>query len=476
MLTKQYDLVVLGGGPGGYVAAIRASQLGMSVAIVEKDKLGGTCLHKGCIPTKSLLKSAEIYRQFSQADDFGIEASQVQVNFPKVQARKDAVVKKLYLGVQALMKKGKIDLFQGYGRILGPSIFSPMAGTISIEHDNGEENTMIVPTNVLIATGSSPLSLAKLGIDGEFILTSDYLLELEELPSSLTIVGGGVIGVEWASLLADFNVDVTIVEYADRLLPTMDKDISREMKRALENKDVKVLTSYEVISHEVNESKAEVTLKAKDSNDEEKQMTSEKVLVSVGRKANIDGIGLENTSIQVENRHIVTNEFFQTKESHIYAIGDVIGGLELAHVASHEGICAVEHMANEQPVILNDKEMPACVYSNPEIATIGYTEDGAREEGFDIQIGKFPLQANAKSLINGNDKGFVKVITDKETDDLLGVHMIGEGVTELIAEASFAKFVDGSSWEISHAVHPHPSLSEAMNEAAHAVKQMQIHS
>jgi len=474
-LSKEYDLVVLGGGPGGYVAAIRASQLGMNVAVVEKEKLGGTCLHKGCIPTKSLLKSASVYQKLLHAESFGIDSSEATINFSAVQSRKETIVNQLHEGVQALMNKGKIDVFYGHGRILGPSIFSPMPGTISIEHGSNEENTMIVPKNVLIATGSHPISLESLPIDHVYTLTSDDILQLEALPASVTIVGGGVIGVEWASMLADFGVHVTIVEYAKHLLPTMDRDISRAIEQSFKQKGIIIYTESEVKSRTINEADESITLTATTTTEDEQLITSEKVLVSVGRRPNTSHLGIENTSIETTNDYIVTNDYYQTKESHIYAIGDVIGGMELAHVASHEGIVAVEHMANAQPITINKNEVPACVYSNPEIATVGLTEAEARDEGFDVSVGKFPFQANGKALINGDKEGFVKIITDKRTNDLLGVHMIGSNVTELISEASLATFLDATPWEISKSIHPHPSLSEVVGEAALAVENIHIH-
>lgn len=345
-MAQDYDLVVLGGGTGGYVAAIRASQLGMKVAVVEKGKLGGTCLHKGCIPSKALLRSAEVYRQTREADTYGIETGQPKVNFLKVQERKQNIIDTLHKGVQGLMKKGKIDVYEGFGRILGPSIFSPMPGTISVEMNNGEENQMLVPKNVLIATGSKPRTLPGLDIDGEHVMTSDEALEMKELPRSILIVGGGVIGIEWASMLADFGVEVTVIEYMDRILPTEDPDVSKEMQRLLKKKGIKFSTGTKVLPDTLKKENG-VEVQAENKGNTE-TFKAEKMLVSVGRSANVENIGLENTDIIVENGFIQTNEFYQTKESHIYAIGDVIGGLQLAHVASHEGIIAVEHMAGEK--------------------------------------------------------------------------------------------------------------------------------
>jgi dihydrolipoamide dehydrogenase len=474
-LAEEYDLVILGGGTGGYVAAIRASQLGLKTAIVEKGKLGGTCLHKGCIPSKALLRSAEVYATAKHSEDFGVKINGVELDFTKVQSRKDGIVEQLHKGVQHLMKQGKIDVFEGLGRILGPSIFSPMPGTISVEMNNGEDNAMLIPKNVIVATGSRPRSLPGLDIDGEYVLSSDEALSLEALPKSIIIVGGGVIGIEWASMLSDFDVEVTVVEYADKIVPTEDHEISKEMQRLMKKKGVKIVTSAKVLPESLETGEGNVSIKAEHKG-EEKSFTAEKILVSVGRQANVEGIGIENTDIKVEKGFIEVNDFFQTKESHIYAIGDVIGGLQLAHVASHEGITAVEHMANEKPHPIDYSLISKCIYSNPEIASVGITEQEAKEKGYNLKTGKFSFRAIGKALVYGESDGFVKIIADKDTDDILGVHMIGPHVTDMISEAGLAKVLDATPWEIAHTIHPHPSLSEAIGEAALAVDGKAIHS
>jgi len=472
-LTKEYDLVVLGGGTGGYVAAIRASQLGMQVAIVEDDKVGGTCLHRGCIPSKALLRSADIYRQTKSAHEYGIEVKETTLNFTKVQERKDAIVETLYQGVHGLMKKGKIDVYHGYGRILGPSIFSPMPGTISIEYENGDDNTMIVPKQVLIATGSKPKSLPGLEVDHTHIITSDQALDLAHLPKSIMIIGGGVIGIEWASMLADFDVDVTVIEYLDQILPTEDEAIAREARKQLTQKGITFITSATVLPATLIKDNG-VAIDV-DVNGDIATYKADQILMSVGREANRTNIGIENTEIEMEHDFIRVNENYQTKESHIYAIGDVIGGMQLAHVASHEGIIAVEHMANEQPFAMNYENVPSCIYSSPEIASVGLTEKESIEQGFEITVGQFPFQGIGKALVNGESEGFVKIVANKENDDILGIHMIGPHVTELISEAGLAKVLDATPWEISQTIHPHPTLSEVMGEAALAVEGKQIH-
>ncbi|MCH1626644.1 dihydrolipoyl dehydrogenase [Fredinandcohnia quinoae] len=472
-MAKEYDLVILGGGTGGYVAAIRASQLGLSVAVVEKGKLGGTCLHAGCIPSKALLRSAEVYSTTLRSEDFGVIAKDVALDFTKVQERKRKITDQLYKGVQHLMKQGKIDVYEGLGRILGPSIFSPMPGTISVEMNNGDENEMLIPKNVIIATGSRPRTLQGLEADGAYVMTSDEALEMESLPNSIIIVGGGVIGIEWASMLNDFGLEVTVLEYADRILPTEDKEVSKEMQRLMKKKGVKIVTGAKVLPETIDKGNG-VSIQAEHKG-EQKSFHADKLLVSVGRQANIEGIGLENTEIMVDKGFITTNEFFQTKESHIYAIGDVIGGLQLAHVASHEGIVAVEHMANENPLPIDYSLVSKCVYSNPEVASVGYTEDEAKDKGYKVKTGKFSFRAIGKALVFGESDGFVKLVVDEESDDLLGVHMIGPHVTDMISEAGLARVLDATPWEVAHTIHPHPTLSEAIGEAALAVDGKAIH-
>ncbi len=470
-MAKDYDVVILGGGTGGYVAAIRASQLGLKTAVVERDKLGGTCLHKGCIPSKALLRSAEVYAQSKKAMDYGVDVNGIKLNFEKVQSRKNAIVDQLYKGVQHLMQKGKIDVFHGTGRILGPSIFSPMPGTISVEMDNGSENEMLVPTNVIIATGSRPRVLDGIPVDGQTILTSDDALQMDDLPKSILIVGGGVIGIEWASMLADFDVDVTILEYGNRILPTEDEDISSEITKLLKKRKIRIITDakMDVTTFRTSEEGVSISLENGEA------FMAEKMLISVGRTANVENIGIENTEIEIENACIKVNENYQTRESHIYAIGDVIGGMQLAHVASHEGIRAVEHIAGIKQESLSYENIARCVYSNPEVASVGLTERQAKEKGLEVKIGKFPFKAVGKALVHGDTEGFVKIVADEETNDVLGVHIIGPHATDLISEAALGIFLNATPWEMGAAIHPHPSLSEVIGEAALAVEGKALH-
>lgn len=468
-MAKEYDVVILGGGTGGYVAAIRAAQLGLKTAIVEKNKLGGTCLHAGCIPTKALLRSAEVYVQSKKALDFGIEVQGVTLQFDRIQQRKELVVNQLYKGVQHLMKKGKIDVFEGYGRILGPSIFSPMPGTISVEMSDGSENEMLIPKNVIIATGSRPRHLAGLKVDGEKVFTSDEFLTLEQLPKSVVIIGGGVIGVEWASMLIDFEVAVTILEAGNRLIPTEDEAISDEMYKQLTKRGVSIHFNVQLDPSTVQVAE-QVSIPL-----EGNTIEAQAVLLSVGRVANTENIGIENTEIELENGSILVNDSFQTKESHIYAIGDVIGGMQLAHVASHEGIRAVEHIVGTQLMPIDYAKIARGVYSSPEVASVGLTEAQARQKGYQVTTATFPFKAIGKAIVYGESEGFVKVIADELSKDVVGVHLIGPHATDLISEAALGLFLNASPWEFGQMVHLHPSLSEVIGEAALAIEGKAIH-
>lgn len=470
-MTMNTDLVVLGGGPGGYVAAIRAAQLGMQVVLVEKAKVGGICLHKGCIPTKSLLHSGETLRLMQSAATFGgIIEGKVGIDFAKIQARKATVVDQLYRGVQGLMKKNKITVLNGTGAVLGPSIFSPVSGTVSVTFDDkSKEDVMIVPKHVIIATGSSPKTLPSLPIDEKMILTSNGMLELTALPKKVAIIGGGVIGVEWASLLNDFGVDVTIVEFLDQLVINESQTIARELQKQLENRGIHIQLGAKVEQATIKNKQVALTI-AEQSN----PLIVDKVMVAIGRQPNVEGIGLQNTSIKYSAKGITHNAFYQTTEDHIYAIGDVIDTLQLAHVAMKEGIIAVEHMAGLPVASLNYNDVPRCTYTDPEIASVGYTSSNYPQDR-DVKIGRFNFNANAKAIILGDTAGFVEVLRDVVTDDIIGVSIIGTHATDMIAEMSDAMYLDASATEIGDAVHPHPSLSEAIQEATLDTHKIAIH-
>lgn len=462
------DVAVLGGGTGGYIAAIRAAQLGKQVVIIEQDKLGGTCLHRGCIPSKALLRSAELYAQMKDSEAYGIASGEVTLLFPKVQQRKQGIVDQLHKGVQSLMRKNKIHVLEGRGRVIGPSIFSPKSGAVAVELSNGDMET-VVPANLIIATGSRPRTLPGLRPDGVHVLSSDEALELQELPESMLIIGGGVIGVEWASLLQDFGVRVTLVEAADQLLPSEDAEISRELRKQLERRGVTVLTGVKVLtdSYESTENGIQIAIQA---GEKEERLEADKLLVSIGRQANVENIGLENTDIaQTPGGFIRVNEHMQTTEPHIYAIGDCIGGLQLAHAASHEGLIAVNHLSGEPIHGYESSQVPRCVYSRPEVASVGFTEQEAKAQGRNTKTVKVPFAAIGKALVQGEKEGFLKLVADADSDDLLGVQIIGAHATELIAQAALAQLLDATPWEIGQAVFAHPSLSEIFGEAALAV-------
>jgi len=463
MGTREYDVVVLGGGIGGYTAAIRAAQLGMKTAIIERDKLGGTCLHRGCIPSKSLLRSAEVLHTVRSGSEYGIEAELLSIHYDKIQERKERVVNQLYRGLQYLMKKHQIEVIAGLGRINGPSIFSPRSGAVALELPNGDAET-IIPKHLIIATGSRPRQLPNLSADGVRVLTSDDALQMNDLPRSMIIVGGGVIGVEWASMLNDYGVQVTIVEAAERLVPGEDSEVSQALARSLSARGVEILTGARLDIERTSVTNHDVRIWV-DIGGEGRELAAEKLLVSIGRQANVEDIGLENTDIQVEGGVIKVNEYMQTTEKHIYAIGDVNGILPLAHAAARQAVTAVEHFAGESPLPFNPLFVPKCIYSRPEAASFGWTEQAARDKGYSVKTGKFPFSALGKALVLGEHEGFVKVVADERTNDILGVHLFGPHVTDLISEAALAQLLDATPWEIGQLAHPHPSLSEAIGEA-----------
>lgn len=474
-MSENYDLVILGGGMGGYVAAIRARQLGLSVALVEANLLGGTCLHQGCIPTKTLLKSAAMYQTILNSREFGIATSEPAIHFAEIQDRKGNVVKQLYQGLQYLMKKNKIEIYHGFGRLLGPSIFSPMAGAISVEYETDQENTILIGKNVMIATGTEPKVLKDLPFDGQFILSSDHALALKSLPESIAIIGGGVIGVEWASMLNDFGVKVSLIENQAQLLPGFDQDLSKFLEKDFVKKGIDVLTNTTVADYQMTAKDAvDLVLNHKQA---KRTLKTSKVLVAIGRSAKVNDLGLDNTSIETDQAGFIkVHSSFQTNESHIYAIGDCIGGQQLAHVAAHEGKLAVEHMAGNLEKLAYDAYAPSCVYSHPEVATVGMTEQTAIDKALKYKVKKMPFSAIGKALVNGDANGFVKMIIDQETNDLLGIHMIGAQVNELISEAGLALLLNATASEVGLSIHPHPSLSEAIQEVALDIDNQPVHS
>lgn len=466
----DFDLLVLGGGTGGYVAAIRAAQLGMKVAVVEQDKLGGTCLHRGCIPSKALLRTAEVYHLLRNAASFGLAATGVGVDWPAAVARKDRIVETLHRGVQGLLQRAGVTVIRGRGTLMPPSIFSP-SGWVLVEREG--ETDKVEPEHILIATGSRPHTLG-IPIDGEHTFTSDEMLACPRLPGSVVIVGGGAIGMEWASLFSDLGAQVTVLELLPRVLPLEDEEVSAELARLLARRGVRIVTGARVLPETVAVAGGRVQI-AYEAAGERAVAEGEALLVAAGRRPNSDGIGLEAFDrIQVQNGYIQVDAYQRTGQPGVYAIGDVVGGM-LAHVAARQGIVAVEHMAGQSPEPVLPERVPRCTYTRPEVASVGLTEAEARRRGLPVKVGKFPFRAIGKALIHGEAEGFCKLVAHAETGELLGAHLIGPRATDLISGAGLAQLLSATAWEVSVAIYPHPTLAEILGEAALAVEGRAIH-
>lgn len=470
-MTQNYDVVIIGGGTGGYVAAIKLSQLGKKVALVEKDQLGGTCLNRGCIPTKSFLKSAELIEAMKNADLFGLDKVEPSFSIFSINDRKDKVVKQMQDGIKYLMKKNKVDVYEGTATILGPSLFSPLAGAVSVSYeDEDKESEVLVNDFVVISTGSKPSELPFLPFDHKLILSSDDMMTLEDIPKSIALIGGGVIGVEFATILSAFGADVTLIEASERLLAEEDKDASKAIHQSLVDKGVKVHTSTSLSDEDVKINDESVELKIGDET-----KTFEKALVAIGRHANTDSIGLNNTKVQVNDRGVIeVNEYQQTKESHIYAIGDVVATYQLAHVAIEEAVIAAEHIADKTPYLLDYQMVPRCVYTQPEIASIGMTTDQLKANDIKFKTSKLPLKAIAKAVIEDDGQGFIKLNT-AENGDILSATIVGAHATELINQFSLAKFMNASALELSSATFAHPSVGEIIKEVGLDASDIAIH-
>ena len=450
----KYDVIVIGSGPGGYVTAIRASQLGFNTAIVEKESLGGVCLNWGCIPTKALLKSAEVYNYLKKSEDYGISAENVSSDFVKVIERSRSVANSMSKGVNFLMKKNKINVINGHATINSDK-------TITIE--NKKDSYIISGSHVIIATGARAREINNLVMNGKNIIGYREAMTLEKQPKDLIIVGSGAIGVEFAYFYNSLGTNVTLVEYLPKIAPLEDDDISKELQKILKKQGVKIMTSSELIDSEVI--KDQVDVKIKDPNGDIINMTADVVLSAVGIKSNIEDLGLENLDIKTEKDKILVDDFYKTNVDGFYAIGDVVHGPALAHVASAEGITCIEKIKGMSINPLDYGNIPGCTYCKPEIASVGLTEKQAIENGFDIKVGKFPFTASGKAQSSGNSEGFVKVIFDSKYGEWLGCHMIGSNVTEMISEAVVGRKLETTGHEILKAVHPHPTLSEAVMEA-----------
>ena len=462
---EKFDLIILGSGPGGYVTAIRASQLGLKTAIIEKESLGGVCLNWGCIPTKALLKSAQVFDYLKSARDYGITVKDINKDFNSVVNRSRKVAENMSKGVVFLMKKNKIQVFKGFGK-LGEK------NTVLVTNESKEE-TILFSKKIIISTGSRSRELPNLKQDGKNIIGYREAMTLKIQPKDITIVGSGAIGIEFAFFYNSMGTNVTVIEYQDRIVPVEDKEISKELEKILKKKGINIITSSEVKEAKINESGVEVIIKS--SSGEISNINSEIVLSAVGIKTNIENIGLEEIGIKIEADKILVDEFYKTNIEGYYAIGDVVKGQSLAHVASAEGILCIEKISGLEVSPLDYDNVPGCTYCSPEIASVGLTEEKALEKGYEIKVGKFPFSASGKAQASGKSDGFVKVIFDSKYGEWLGCHMIGDGVTDMIAEAVLGRKLETTGHEVLKTIHPHPTMSEAVMEAVAAAYGEVIH-
>ena len=457
---SDYDLLVLGAGPGGYVAAIRAAQLGLKTAIVERESLGGVCLNWGCIPSKALLRNAEVLELCKRADEFGISFENLRHDFGKAIDRSRQVVRRLTGGVGFLLKKNGVE------HITGEGVFK---AKITLLVDEG---TPVSADNIIIATGARPRELPNLPVDNTTIITSRDAMELREVPKRIVIVGGGAIGVEFADIYHSYGAEVTIVEFLPRLIPLEDEDISQQLERAFTSRGIKFMTESEVRNVILEGDEASVMVADEDGHT---NIQCDKVLVAVGIQGNTEGLGMVELGIELEGGYVQIDDGMQTSVPGIYAIGDVTGKLPLAHVATAQGVTAVEVIAGMNPPPLNYELMPRATYCRPQVASLGLTEEQATERGHSVKSGMFPFMASGKALAMGETEGMVKLVVDEETGEVLGAHMIGPEVTELLGEVGLSRLLEGTTTELGWLVHPHPSISEAVKEAALAVDGRAIH-
>lgn len=450
----KYDVIVIGSGPGGYVTAIRASQLGFKTAVVEKESLGGVCLNWGCIPTKALLKSAQVYEYLKHVDEYGLKAESIDKDFEAVVKRSRGVAEGMSKGVQFLMKKNKIDVIDGFGKIK-PGKKVDVTGADGKVTEYGAEH-------IIIATGARSRELPNLPQDGEKVIGYRKAMVLPKQPESMIVVGSGAIGVEFASFYNAMGTNVTIVEFQPTLVPVEDKDVSKQFERSFKKAGIKIMTNSAVESVDTSGDKVKATVKTKKG---EEVLEADVVLSAVGIKTNIENIGLEDVGIITDRDKILVNDYYQTNIPGYYAIGDVTPGPALAHVASAEGITCVEKIAGLHTEAIDYGNIPGCTYSSPEIASVGMTEDQAKEAGYELKIGKFPFSASGKAKAAGTPDGFIKVIFDAKYGEWLGCHMIGAGVTDMIAEAVLGRKLETTGHEVLKTIHPHPTMSEAVMEA-----------
>lgn len=447
-----FDVVVIGGGNGGYTAAIHATQLGLTAAIVERDKVGGTCLHRGCIPTKALLESADVLSRTRKAGVFGVLAENVSLDYGAVVARQKQVVETLHKGLRSTIQKHNIEIIEGQAKLLAPTQVAVGDRVLSAK-------------NIVLATGSRPKDVPGMKVDGKCILNSDHLLDLDELPKSILIIGAGAVGCEFASFYVDVGSEVTLIEMMPTLVPLEDVDAGKALAKSLTARGVNVMTSARVLPDRtrVYDSVVELTV---EHESQEKQVTGQVALVAVGREAVTDNLDLEKTNVQVERGWLRVDESYRTDEPNIYAVGDAIGGMLLAHVASAEGFVAAEAIAGKDAEKLDYNRVPRVTYSRPQVAAVGLTEQQAKEAGHNAKSQRFSFKYNAMALIQDEGDGFAKVVYDADSGNLLGAHIVGPHACELIAEASLARFIEASAWEVGANIHPHPTLSEVLGEAA----------
>ncbi len=449
----KYDVIVLGSGPGGYVTAIRASQLGLKTAIVEKENLGGICLNWGCIPTKALLKSAQVFKYLQHAEDFGLQAENVSFEFNKVIKRSRGVANKMSKGVEFLLKKNKVDVLWGTGKVKPGK---------KIDVTNEGNTTEYSADHIIIATGARSRVLPNLPQDGTKVIGYRQALTLPEVPKKLIVVGSGAIGVEFADFYHTMGSEVTIVEFMPRIVPVEDEDVSKQLERSFKKKGIKIMTNASVERVDTLDDGVKAFVQTKKG---EEVLEADIVLSAVGVETNLEGIGLEEVGIATDRGRVLVNDYYQTNVPGYYAIGDIVPGPALAHVASAEGIICVEKIVGMHVEAMDYGNIPGCTYCHPEISSVGLTEAQAKEKGYDIKVGKFPFTANGKATANGDSDGFIKVIFDAKYGEWLGCHMIGNGVTDMIAEAVVARKLETTGHEVLKAVHPHPTLSEMVMEA-----------
>jgi dihydrolipoamide dehydrogenase len=463
MAERQYDVTVIGGGPGGYVAAIRAAQLGMKVGLIEREKLGGVCLNWGCIPSKALLKSAELFNTFKKSQEFGITHTGLSYDFAKIIARSRGVADRVSKGVEYLMRKNKIEIVSGTAKLTGKN-------SIEVSKENTVTET-IKTKNIVLATGGRARSLPGITIDRKKIITSSEAMSLPEQPKSMIIIGGGAIGVEFAYFYNSFGTQVTVLEMLPSILPIEDKEITKILESSLKKSGIDILTSTKVESVKIGDM-VTVTVSDKDG---KREITAEKALMAVGVQANIENLGLETLGIKIERGFISVNEFSKTNIDGIYAVGDVAGPPLLAHVASHEGITAVDHIAGKAKRGIDKTNVPSCTYCQPQVASVGITEEDALAKGYKVKVGRFPFRPLGKAMAIGETEGTVKLVFDEKFGELLGAHIIGSEATEMIAELGIARSLE-TTWEELHStMHAHPTLSEAVMEAAGQAFDVAIH-